>query len=468
MDWKIQKVNELLDAIDNGQVNGETIEQFTYWHMVALMEMSKQLEGGREFYIKIKDYLERINIQRLRNKEKIVVGFMANFSSTWIGDELYHLLDESERFEPYVFVLANNNGQGESLMKEEYAKHLAFFRERKLRVVETFSPDKGEYTWEEMGIKPDVCIWISPWIDLFKGSMYLLNFSLDTLHTFITYCFRGVENKKGDFVFAEYNQIIHNVVWRSFCESRHAVEMSGKYSYVGKSNAVYTGYPKMDPFYNGEAGEDNIWDKLLKKAGNPNAKKVIYAPHHTLEDWEPIHFSTFAVNYLFMLELAEKYQDEIVWVVRPHPLLKYKAIRAGLFQNEEEWEAYVGRWRQLKNAEFMEGGDYSDLFKDSDAMINDCCSYLTEYVYANKPLLRLVGEGQRFDEFGEKNAAVHYAADGADKDAVEEFLKKVVLEGKDEKQAERASFFEENLNYMNISGKNAAGNIFDVLYNELK
>ena len=92
-------------------------------------------------------------------------------------------------------------------------------------------------------------------------------------------------------------------------------------------------------FYeNHEHGAD-IWKKLTEKAGNPEAKKIIYAPHHTLEESEPVNFSTFAVNYMFMLEIAEKYNRETVWVFKPHPQLKYKAIRAGIFADPDEWNA---------------------------------------------------------------------------------------------------------------------------------
>ena len=169
MDWKEQMVNQLLDAIDIGYITEETIGKFSYAHLAMLREMTSKIENGKEFYLKIKSYLENINIQRLRRQEKITVGFIANYASTWIGNELYQLLEKSERFEPYVFLISNHNGQSEEMIKEEYKQNLKFFWEQNLRVVQTLDLDTGkQYTWEEIGIKPEVCIWLTPWIDLFR------------------------------------------------------------------------------------------------------------------------------------------------------------------------------------------------------------------------------------------------------------------------------------------------------------
>lgn len=469
MEWKEQMVNQLLDAVDLGYMNEETIGKFSYCHLAVLMEMTMQMENGKAFYLKIKSYLENINIQRLRKQKKIIVGFIANYSSTWIGEGLYELLEKSERFEPYVFLIANHNGQSEELIKEEYEQNLKFFQERNLRVVQTLDFNTGkQYTWEEIGVKPEICIWLTPWIDLFREHFHLLNYSLDTLHTYIPYGFMIAENENENFVYHQYNQYIHNVAWMNFEESQIAVDMAGKYAFVGSSNAVYTGYPKMDAFYEKQDAGGDIWSKLTERSGNPKAKRIIYAPHHTLDEQEPVHFSTFAANYKFMLELAEKYQNETVWVVKPHPQLKYKAIRAGIFADADEWNAYEQRWRNLKNAEIMEEGMYSKLFRDSDAMILDSVSFLAEYLYVHKPLLLLKRTGQFFNDFGKELKKIHYSADGADCHTIEEFIINVVLNENDKNREVRERFFENNLDYKKMGGKSAAENIYTQLEIGLK
>lgn len=462
MDWDELLVNQLLDGLDLGYLKEETIGKFFYAHLESLMKMTEQVEDGKEFYLKIKSYLEEINLERLRRQETIIIGFMVNYASVWIGDELYRLLEESERFEPYVFLFSNHNGQSKKMIKEEYEENLNYFKRRGLRVIQTLDTDTGEeYSWEEIGIKPEVCIWLTPWsINLFCGQFQLQNYPLDTLHTYIPYGFMAAENRRGDYVYEQYNQTIHNVAWKNFEESRMATEMAEKYAFVGDSNAVYTGYPKMDMFYESNGEEADVWKRLTQKAGNPNAKKIIYAPHHTLDESEPVNFSTFAVNYLFLLEMAEKYGRETVWIFKPHPLLKYKAIRAGIFADEDEWNIYEQRWRNLKNTAVMDEGVYNRLFCDSDAMILDSVSFLTEYLYAHKPLLLLRRDDQFFNDFGRELMKIHYCADGADYEAIENFIIDVILGENDRNREKREAFFEANLDYKKISGKSAAWNIY--------
>ncbi len=457
-------VNQLLDALDANLINEDTIKDYCYYHLLALMRMAEKLPGGKESYIRIKTHLEAINIRRLRKQEKIIVGFIANYSSTWIGDEFYRLLEQSERFEPYVFLMANHNGQSKEMILESYAKELAFFRSRNVRVVETLNPETAElYSWEQMGIKPQLCIWLTPWIYLFREHFILMEYSLDTVHAYIPYGIRIAENKQGTYIRDHYDQFINNLVWRNWAESKKNAEMAEEYAFVGKSNVVYTGYPKMDPFFRAKAENQGVWrtffgDKAAK------AKKVIYAPHHTLEENDLLLFSTFASNGMFMLELAQKYQEETLWVFKPHPHLGYKAVKAGLFQDIAEWEAYVQKWRDLKNAVVVECGTYEDLFMNSDAMILDSVSFLAEYLYVHKPLLLLTREEQAFNDFGNQIVESHYCAEGTDTAAIEAFLQEVVLKENDCKKEEREKVFAENLDYTILSGKNAAENILkDIL-----
>ena len=104
-EYEKKMVDLLLEAIDQNYINEDTIGQFTYEYLAALLRTTMLLENGKDFYLQIKSYLEQINLTRIRKQEKIVVGFIVNYSSTWIGDELYNLLDNSERFEPYIFLM---------------------------------------------------------------------------------------------------------------------------------------------------------------------------------------------------------------------------------------------------------------------------------------------------------------------------------------------------------------------------
>ena len=164
---------------------------------------------------------------------------------------------------------------------------------------------------------------------------------------------------------------------------------------------------------------------------------------------------------MFMLELAKKYKNETVWIFKPHPLLKFKTIKDGIFANEDEWNAYEEQWRSLENGDVMECGTYSALLMESDAMILDCVSFLAEYLYTHKPLLFLKGSKQYFNDFGKDLIEVHYTADGTDGTAIENFVKEIVLGNQDTNLEKREKFFENNLDYVKKLGKSAATNIYE-------
>ena len=82
-------------------------------------------------------------------------------------------------------------------------------------------------------------------------------------------------------------------------------------------NCVVTGYPTADLFDSTKAvGKD--W-----KMKNDELKRVIWAPHHTIEgNTKLIQFSTFLLYYDVMQDIVEEYKDKVQFVFKPHPLLK--------------------------------------------------------------------------------------------------------------------------------------------------
>jgi hypothetical protein len=382
----------------------------------------------------------------------IKIGFMVHDSTLWIGDGLYRLFEESERFEPYVYCLRRNIEKNYDVLTDEYPHLTAFFRDKGFRTV--VSEGNGNQLDGTSSPIPDICIWLTPWVYDFDDSFKMGNFPLSTLHTYIPYGFNAAENKDGTFISCDYNLDLHNILWKNFAKDKISLEDAPKYSFAN-TNGVYTGHPKMDGFLSLERHERSDGKKL-----------VIYAPHHTVIDNDWLHFSTFEYNHGFMLELAKKYSDRIAWVFKPHPALKVKVMQKGLFKNAEEWNAYLDEWRNLPDAEVVEEGMYTQLFIDSDAMIFDSVSFMTEYIFADKPALFLTRPEQYFSRLGKMVKNVHYTADGKDFKAIEDFICNVVLGGNDTKKDERHRFFEENLDYRK-NGCLAAENIFNELCREI-
>ncbi|MCR5191581.1 MAG: CDP-glycerol glycerophosphotransferase family protein, partial [Bacteroidales bacterium] len=200
-------------------------------------------------------------------------------------------------------------------------------------------------------------------------------------------------------------------------------------------NAVVTGYPGTEVFLRSDYHPSYSW-----KVQTGDRKKVIWAPHHTVDNG--IDGSTFLLRCDDMLELADKYRDKIQFVFKPHPLLKFKLQ---LLWGSEKTEEYYGRWASGENTQ-LEESSYVDLFLTSDAMIHDSGSFTTEYLFTKKPVMYLTDEknaGRRFGPFGIKSYECHYH--GASRQSVDDFLSNVVLGGDDPMKSRRQDFFEKYL-----------------------
>jgi CDP-glycerol glycerophosphotransferase (TagB/SpsB family) len=143
-----------------------------------------------------------------------------------------------------------------------------------------------------------------------------------------------------------------------------------------------------------------------------------------------------------MVALAEKYRDSIQFAFKPHQLLKFKLQK---IWGEERTKNYYERWATMENTQ-LEETNYVDFFLTSDAMIHDCGSFTTEYLFVNKPVMYLTHDehvAERFNPFGLKSFECHYR--GSSVEEIERFLQRVVLEGDDPKRSSRDALFEKYL-----------------------
>lgn len=456
-------VSKILDAIDEGRFDADYIRKLNFEQLYSLYYYLKTNDLLEE-YITIKQGIEHLVISSIKKKEKIIISFIANYSSTWIGDELYQLLDSDSRFCVDVWVCANKNHVSVEAMEEEYQRNLDFFRNKGIKVRETYdlTAHKHINVFTSGDFRPDICIWLTPWMGLLENQIEA--FPLSTLHVYIPYGFLLAENRQNTFKYDQYNQPFHNLLWRYYVETKFSEEMSAMYSDVKGTHTLFTGYPKMDAIYKKDE-EFILWNELQNSSSDKKRLRIIYSPHHTVCSNDPIEFSTFDKNYLFMQYLAKKYSDRTVWIFRPHPQLKIKAIKKGIFKDEYEWGEYLKGWN-TDNCRCYLDGEYIDMFKQSDLMISDCSSFMAEYLYVNKPMIFLEREEQRFNLTSEKIKEVLYCVKGSEYEKIEEVFK-MILEDNDYKYSARRKLFDEKLNYLKISGNLAARNIYEDLVNEL-
>ena len=229
---------------------------------------------------------------------------------------------------------------------------------------------------------------------------------------------------------------------------------------VGMPRGLYSGYPKIDPFFAKDANFQFDW-----KMARPDAKKIIWAPHHSIN--EVTKWATFQWNYQFMYEFA-KAHPEISWVVKPHPNLAFRAIDHKIFPSVEAFEEYLQKWNDLPNAQVYTGAYYQAIFATSDGMIHDCGSFTAEYQYVDKPMIYLTRKGTVFNELGTEIFKASYLVDGKDFDAIAAMIQRVFIEGDDYKAADRKEIFDKYLNYPKTNGMSASEFIYRSIADEFK
>lgn len=395
----------------------------------------------KEMYVETLKKVHATALENIRKKKQIRIAFQTALLATWIGDGLVRRFALDDRFDVTVVITWQAN------MDKVYAQR---------QLENHFTKSNIRYVLADGKVSPrdyDIIFYTSPYIfalDNWKA----LDITLSTLVCYIPYGFYA-----GRIQSIQFNQCIHNMVWKNYVATKAYIELAEKYCDIGSYSMVYAGYPKLDKLYTQEYVEPFVW-KIVSP--HSDVKKIIYAPHHSIND---IPFlSTFPDNYNFMLDYAKSHQDTTSWVFKPHPLLKKSCVENGIFDSEDDYDNYCKAWDDLPNARFVDG-EYMSIFSSSDAMIFDSVSFMSEYLYTHKPALFLKRNGATFNEYGEKLLECLYQVVGDDYDSIVFFIEDVI--DSDPKYTERELFWEHFLNYYANNKMLAEEYIYMDIVNEL-
>ena len=420
--------------------------ELTYSYLACLAEMLP-----KDDYNELATRLFNMTEENIRRKDKIKVGFYFEFPSHWCGDDLYNLFAQDDRFEPTIFMPINGwNDTG--LDRKEFLIDSKKFKAQGLNIFE-MKPDSLDIP------RQDILFRLRPYPepDWIPAAFRLKNLKIkETLLANIPYSFFVV---LADYV--SINLPLYDVLWKMFFPSTALLERYKEWNKIGMPRGVYSGYPKLDVFFKPDSKFHFDW-----KMTHSDAKKIIWAPHWSIGSG--ICTATFHWNYKFMYDFA-KAHPEISWVVKPHPILFGSAIWAGLFPSEDAMNEYFQQWDDLPNARFYTGTYYQDIFATSDGMIQDCCSFIAEYQYVDKPMIFLTRQGgATFDKVGEEILKAAYLVDGKDLDAIAATIQRVIIAGDDYKAAERKAVFDKYLNYPKLNGMFASEFIYKNIADALK
>ena len=298
-------------------------------------------------------------------------------------------------------------------MKEEMLQSFSYFREKGFETISAYDFETGNYLDVNKELHPDIIFYTNPYEGLIDNRFYIKKY-LHTLTVYVSYMFNNNSNHK----FAQ-NELLHNLVWRYYAETEQHKLYSKKYADNKGRNVLVSGYPGIEKLIDKDYHPRTYPWKLK----DSQLKRIIWAPHHSIEGTGCVNYSCFLMYSDFMLDIAEKYKGQIQFVFKPHPLLKTKLIN---LWGEEKALSYYSKWNTNCNTTINEG-DYIDLFLTSDAMIHDCGSFITEYLYVNKPVLRTMNNvpvEDMYDDLAQRSLEQHYKA--YSNNDIENFIKNVI------------------------------------------
>lgn len=249
------------------------------------------------------------------------------------------------------------------------------------------------------------------------------------------------------------NSSVYQTAWKVFVETKYNLAEYENYTErIKGGNTLLTGYCKMDAYKHFET-----------LCSGKKFRCVLIAPHHSVKGGynDVLQLSNFMRYSDFFLELPKKY-PEVQFIFRPHPAL-FSALRRDAHWGKERSEEYEHRMKSFPNVRWSDKGNYMEDFGESDAMIQDCGSFLVDYFYTGKPQCYMLHSEkdieEKFAPLGQMCLSHCYIA--YDEAAITQFMERVVLAGDDPGGIARRKFAREEvmLNYPHASAKAA-----DLLY----
>lgn len=374
-------------------------------------------------------------VQKMRAKDRVVVLFLLDSLSAWKTESLYLAMAAHQRFEPRIALTP-------TLDAADSARLRAYLAEKGYPFSETGG--RGDLRGA------DIVFYQKPYAFFTErfGTAFWRNPL--TLCLYVDYAFHTTQTRWN------LNLPLLNAAWKVFFENQMCADGAAPLMDNGGRNSCVTGLPMQDELLRAADGLPDPW-----KPCRPGMRRIIYAPHHSVEDDGGLNYSTFLELGDAMIDVARRHTSDIQFAFKPHPLLRGKLEKIWGRQRTDE---YYNAWATMENTQLADG-KYTALFFHSDAMVHDCSSFIVEYLFTRRPCLYLVKKGRHSEidtDFARQAYNLHYHAITADD--VEKFLSEVVLDGEDPMRLERETFFANELTPPN--GRTASENIIREILGE--
>lgn len=375
-------------------------------------------------------FRQKFILSKIQEKDRISVVFFAMNLPMWRYQFLYEALSKHPNFDVHI-VLSPCISFSFEQQKKDIEKLREFFDQKKISYIDYHFDDISCYDVKNE-LNPDILFYPQPSFNILDLKHDSKSFT-NKLLCYYPYAFWTAY---GDW---SYDKPFHNVAWKLYYSTELHKKDAVNIAHNKGKNVVVVGYPNADNFL--YTPVQNVW-----KPQNTKKKRIIWAPHFTIiKERSLVAHASFLWMADFMIEMADKYSEQIQIAFKPHPRLITELYL------HPEWgknkaDSYYEKWRNMENGQLDEG-EFKDLFMTSDAMIHDSGSFTVEYHYSLKPVMFVIKEKENYAatlcEFGKKALDAHYW--GQNKKDIESFIENIVLKNVDTMYSKRKDFYDNYL-----------------------
>ncbi len=380
--------------------------------------------------------------QKAADGQKIKVVFLVNMTSMFPAEQVMNLMRQDKSFDVALYIIPDTRFGDEKMYEMLHEAYEELRQKYDYAQMAVSLDDDGKIiSWNRVVDGADIVFYPSP---------YDLSYSLYNPYYAAQ---KGILSVQLDYGFyrSKYDRFIYqldnyNNFWRTYIETELNREEYSEYGRCKASNAVITGYAKMD--------------KLAEYMQNRQAKKrktIMIAPHHSVEGGtnDVLALSNFVRYADLFLKLPEMYPN-IDFIFRPHPVL-FTILSLKRHWGPKKVEQYIADMKAHKNVIYSTQGDYLEQFAQSDGIIQDCGSYLVEYLYTQKPGCYMLKSPKdidaKFAELGKQCLEQYYIS--YNEQDILDYIDNVIIKGDDPKKTSREKFAREVImvNYPHASEK---------------
>ena len=393
--------------------------------------------------------LENALKERIKQGKKIRVTFLVAMTSMFPARPLMNQMLQDERYEVHLVVIPELRF-GEERTKQLLAstqKELEQYRD--IMQVAPINPYEDRIRLRDFS---DIVFVPTPYDISTQWYDYGSLIHQELLVCIVNYGFYRSSNYDRMLI----NSNVYQSFWKVFVETEYNMREYANYCERARGkNTLLSGYCKMDAYH-----------AYAQKERGSKKKTVLIAPHHSVEGGfnDVLALSNFMRYADYFLTLPEQYPD-INFIFRPHPAL-FPVLERETHWGKEKAAEYEETMKALPNVRWSDSGNYFEDFAESDAIIQDCGSFLVDYFYTGKPQCYMLHSEndieEKFAPLGQKCLSHCYIA--YEESDIQSFMQEVVINGNDSKKEARQTFAKEEimLNYPHASAKAA-----DLLYESL-